>query len=208
MRQRKTNDQEILRLLQEGKNQKQIAQHFGVSPVAIHKRLKRLTLPPPPESLQKLTKKEQKFCIAIAQGKTQTQAAMDSYDVTSRESAKSLSSQLMAKPEIQMSITELMDYCGIDKPYRIRRLKQIIDSSDLSIVHKGLDMSFKLDGSYAPEKHLIYSLNFVREIAGDLNSLLEQLQSDQVSRNSDQVEDTPDNEVIKIEEKEGKENGK
>jgi transposase len=154
MRQRKTNDDEILRLLQEGKNQKQIAEHFGVSPVAIHKRLKRLTLPPPPESLQKLTKKEQKFCIAIAQGKTQTQAAMDSYEVTSRESAKSLSSQLMAKPDIQMSITELMEYCGIDKPYRIRRLKQIIDASDLNIAHKGLDMSFKLDGSYAPDKHL------------------------------------------------------
>ena len=154
MRERKTDDQEILRLLQEGKNQKEIAKHFGVSPVAIHKRLKRLTLPPPPESLQKLTRKEQKFCIAVSQGKTQTQAAMDSYDVTSRESAKSLSSQLMAKPEIQMSITELMDYCGIDKPYRIRRLKQIIDSSDLNIAHKGLDMSFKLDGSYAAEKHL------------------------------------------------------
>ncbi|MBM4135935.1 MAG: HTH domain-containing protein [Nitrospira sp.] len=154
MKQRKTDDQEILRLLKEGKNQKEIAQHFGVSPVAIHKRLKRLTLPPPPESLQKLTKKEQKFCIAIAQGKTQTQAAMDSYDVTSRESAKSLSSQLMAKEEIQMSISELMDYVGIDKPYRIRRLKQIIDSADLNIAHKGLDMSFKLDGSYAAEKHL------------------------------------------------------
>ena len=155
MRERKTNDQEILRLLREGKNQKEIAQHFGVSPVAIHKRLKRLTLPPPPESLQKLTKKEQKFCIAMAQGKTQTQAAMDSYDVTSRESAKSMASQLMAKPEIQMSVTELMDYCGIDKPYRIKRLKQIIDSPDLGIAHKGLDMSFRLDGSFAAEKHLL-----------------------------------------------------
>jgi len=154
MRQRKTSDSEILRLLSEGKTQTQIAQHFGCSPVAIHKRLKRLNEPPPPECLQKLTKKEQKFCLAIAQGKTQTQAAMDSYEVTSRESAKAMGSQLMAKPEIQMSITELMDYCGIDKPYRIRRLKQIIDASDLNIAHKGLDMSFKLDGSYAPEKHL------------------------------------------------------
>ena len=154
MRERKTNDQDILRLLQEGKNQKEIAHHFGVSPVAIHKRLKRLTLPPPPESLQKLTKKEQKFCIAIAQGKTATQGAMDSYETSSRKSAKVIGSQLMAKPEIQMSITELMDYCGIDKPYRIRRLKNIIDCRDLNIAHKGLDMSFKLDGSYAPEKYL------------------------------------------------------
>src|SRR3989337_3279726 len=119
LRERKTNDQEILRLLKEGKNQKEIAKHFGVSPVAIHKRLKRLTLPPPPESLQKLTKKEQKFCIAIAQGKTQTQAAMDSYEVTSRKSGKAIGSQLMQKPEIQMTIPELMDYVGADPLYRV-----------------------------------------------------------------------------------------
>jgi len=171
MKQRKTNDQEILRLLKEGKNQKQIAEHFGVSPIAIHKRLKRLTLPPPPESLQKLTKKEQKFCIAIAQGKTQTQAAMDSYDVTSRESAKVIGSQLMAKPEIQMSIPELMEYCGIDRPYRIKRLKQIIDAADLNIAHKGLDMSFKLDGSYAAEKHL-HGVVSINEILSNIHRSL------------------------------------
>ncbi|MFA4919523.1 MAG: terminase small subunit [Thermodesulfovibrionales bacterium] len=160
---RKTDDEIILKMLKEGKTQKRIAEHFGVSPVAIHKRLKRLSLPPPPESLQKLTKKEQKFCIAIAQGKTQTQAAMDSYETSSRKSAKVIGSQLMAKPEIQMSIPELMDYCVIDKPYRIRRLKQIIDSPDLNIAYKGLDMSFKLDGSYAPEKYLNVNVDISAE---------------------------------------------
>jgi hypothetical protein len=177
MRERKTNDQEILRLLQEGKNQKEIAHHFGVSPVAIHKRLKRLSLPPPPESLQKLTKKEQKFCIAITQGKTQTQAAMESYDVTSRESAKVIGSQLMAKPEIQMSIPELIDYIGITNPYKIRRLKQIIDSPDLNIAYKGLDMSFKLDGSYAPEKHMNLNLDISpeeREVLQEMARLVAQ----------------------------------
>ncbi|MBS3920057.1 MAG: HTH domain-containing protein [Deltaproteobacteria bacterium] len=154
MGQRKTNDQEILRLLKEGRNQKEIAQHFGVSPVAIHKRLKRLTPPPEMSNFNSLTQKEKKFCIAVAEGKTQTQAVLQSYDVTSRESAKVMGSQLMAKPEIQMSVTELMDYCGVNKMYRIKRLKDIIDSPDLGIAHKGLDMSFRLDGSFAAEKHL------------------------------------------------------
>ncbi|MFH0773888.1 MAG: AsnC family protein, partial [bacterium] len=176
MRERKTDDQEILRLLQEGKSQKQIAEHFGVSPVAIHKRIKRLAPPPDMPHFNQLTDKEKKFVLGKVEGKSNIQAVMQSHDVTSKESAKSMASQLMGKTLIQMSLDELMEYCGIDKPYRIRRLKQIIDSSDLSIVHKGLDMSFKLDGSYAPEKHLIYSLNFVREIAGDLNELLEKLQ--------------------------------
>ena len=154
MRERKTNDDEILRLLQEGKNQKQIAEHFGVSPVAIHKRLKRLTPPPEFKTFDLLTDKEKKFVLGKVEGKSNIQAVMQSHDVISKESAKSMASQLMGKPEIQISITELMDYCGIDKSYRIRRLKQIIDASDLNIAHKGLDMSFKLDGSYAPEKHL------------------------------------------------------
>lgn len=46
MMQRKTNDDLILQLLREGKNQKQIAEHCKVSPAAIYKRLKRI-LPKP-----------------------------------------------------------------------------------------------------------------------------------------------------------------
>jgi hypothetical protein len=123
-----------------------------------------------------LTDKEKKFVLGKVEGKSNIQAVMQSHDVISKESAKSMASQLMGKPEIQMSITELMEYCGIDRPYRIKRLKNIIDCSDLNVAHKGLDMSFKLDGSYAPEKHQIYSLNFVQEIAGDLISLLQRIE--------------------------------
>ena len=155
MRERKTNDEEILKLLQEGKNQKEIALHFGVSPVAIHKRIKRLAPPPDMPHFNQLTDKEKKFVLGKVEGKSNIQAVTISHDVTTKESAKSMASQLMAKPGIQMSITELMDYCGIDKPYRVRRLKNIIDCRDLNIAHKGLDMSFKLDGSYAAEKHLL-----------------------------------------------------
>jgi hypothetical protein len=154
MEQRKVDDNIILEMLQQGKKQKEIAQHFNVSPVAICKRIKRLSPPPETPNFNKLTPKEKKFVVEKVKGKSNIQAVISSHDVTTKESAKSMASQLMAKPEIQMSITELMDHCGIDKPYRIRRLKQIIDSSDLNIVHKGLDLSFKLDGSYAPEKHL------------------------------------------------------
>jgi len=152
---RKTDDNIILKLLDEGKTQKQIAEHFGVSPVAIHKRIKRLSPPPETPNFNGLTDKEKRFVLEKAKGRSNIQAVIQSHDVTTRESAKSMSSQLMSKPDVQMAITELMEHCGIDKPYRIKRLKNIIDSSDLNIVHKGLDMSFKLDGSYAPEKHLI-----------------------------------------------------
>lgn len=152
MAQRKTNDNKILEMLNEGKTQKEIAKHFEVSPAAICKRLKRLTPPPETPNFDQLTDKEKLFVIEKTKGKSNLQAVMKSHDVTTKNSAKSMSSQLMAKDEIKMSIQELLNHCGIDKPYRIRRLKQIIDSSDLNIAHKGLDMSFKLDGSYAPEE--------------------------------------------------------
>ena len=152
MRKRLTDDNIILKMLKEEKTQKQIAEYFGVSPVAIHKRIKRLI--PLPESLQRLTEKEQRFCVEKAKGKTATQAVMNSFEVTSRESAKVIGSQLMAKPEIQTAITDLMEYHGLTKSYRIQRLKHHVDCADPNISLKGLDMSFRLDGSYAPTRHV------------------------------------------------------
>jgi len=136
----------------------------------------------------KLTNKEKSFVIEKVKGKTATQAVMDSYEVSSRESAKVIGSQLMAKPEIKMSITELMEHCGIDKPYRIRRLKQVIDSSDLNIAHKGLDMSFKLDGSYAPEKHI--NIDAIFEISPEEEARLRKLGEQLLQQMEEEEEET------------------
>jgi predicted transcriptional regulator len=180
MRQRITNPNEILKMLAEGKTQKEIASHFGVSPAAICKRLKRLTPPPDTPHFNQLTNKEKRFVIEKVKGKSNIQAVLASHDVTSKESAKSMASQLMSKPDIQMSITELMEHCGIDRHYRIRRLKNIIDSSDLNIAHKGLDMSFKLDGSYAPEKHLNYTISYQ-----DITAEIERLKAEAAGEDSE-----------------------
>jgi hypothetical protein len=169
---RKTDDNIIIQMLQEGKTQKEIAEYFGVSPVAIHKRVKRLL--PAPKSLESLTEKEQKFCINVAKGKTQTQAVIDSYEVTSRESAKVIGSQLMSKPEIQMAINELMDYHGLTKSYRIQKLKTHVDHRDPNVSLKSLDMSFKLDGSYAPEKHINLTISY-KDIQAEVKEIEDRL---------------------------------
>ena len=177
MRPRKIDDDVLIKMLHEGKPQKEIAERFHVSPVAVCRRLKRLAPPPEMPNFDQLTAKEKRFVLEKVRGKGNIQAVMQSHDVTTKGSAKSMASQLMAKHEIQMSITELMDYCGIDKTYRIRRLKQIIDSSDLNIAHKGLDMSFKLDGSYAPEKHLEVSVNVLNLSLRELEEERKRLQA-------------------------------
>ena len=147
---RKVDDTIVLQLLREGKNQRQIAEHFRVSPVAICKRLKRIM--PKPKCLDNLTPKEQKFAIAVAEGKSRTQAAMDSFDVSSRESAKALQNTLMKKDNMRIAIAELMNIFGLTRGYRINKLKSHVDHVDPNISLKAIEQTWKLDGSYSPEK--------------------------------------------------------
>jgi hypothetical protein len=165
MREKKINDnQELLRLREEGLKLKDIARWYWeekgirVSPQALCKRLKRLAPPPHMPYFNSLTQKEKKFCVMKVQGETSTQSALKSFECGSMDSAKNIGSQLMRKPEIEMSINELLDYVGLDKTYRLRRLKQIIDCSDLGLAHEGLKTSFKLDGSFI-ERNLNLNLN-------------------------------------------------
>lgn len=153
MGKRKTNDEQILKLWQSGLSQLEISRELSVSPACICKRLKRL-LPAPDEILDRhtLTDKEKRFVIEKASGKNNTQAAIASHEV-SRASAKVIGCNLMKKPEVQMSINELMETYGLTRSYRINRIRNHIDHKDPLISLRGLDMSFRLDGSYAPDKH-------------------------------------------------------
>ena len=148
---RKTDDNIILKLLSEGKMQKEIAEHFNVSGAAISKRVKKL-LNKKPESFEKLTMKQQKFALSIVEGKTRTQAALDPHDCSSLDSAKNVGSQLMAKPDIQTAVADLMQEEGLTRRYRVQRLKNHIDHKDPNVSLRGLDQSWKLDGAYAPQK--------------------------------------------------------
>ena len=152
MRAKIIDDDRLLAMHKEGKSQKEIAAFFNVSPVAVCKRLKRL-LPSPESVLDKydLTKKERAFVMAKSQGKTNTEAALESYEVTSRRSAKVIGSQLMGSPTVNVAIDELMDHHGLTKSYRVLKLKQHIDNRDPNVSLKALDQTFKLDGSYKPE---------------------------------------------------------
>lgn len=143
---RKIDDNELLKMLSEGKMQKDIAEFFKVSPVAVCKRLKRLL--PVPKSLEYLSEKERKFVLEKAKGKTATEAVLASYEVSSRESAKVIGSQLMDKEEIKQALEDVMNYHGLTRNYRVRRLKHHTDSVDPYIALRALDMAFKLSDEY------------------------------------------------------------
>ena len=143
---RKTDDKIILQMLEDGHSQKEIAIHFGVSPAAICKRVARLSAYP--KTLKELSPKEQRFAVSVAEGKSQTQSAIDAYDVSSMGSAKSLGSQLMKKPRVNAAISELMEYHGMGRSYRIQKLKEHLDSPDPVISLKSLEISYKADGTF------------------------------------------------------------
>jgi len=179
---KRTNDKEILEMLEQGKSQKEIASYFGVSPPYICKRVKLLLAKDIPESLSNLTEKEQRFVIEKASGASNTDAALRSYEVTSRESAKVIGCQLMAKDQIITAIEDLMELEGMDKRYRIKKLKRCIDHPDPNVTLKALDQSWKLDGSYAAEKVEVDSTSQIYEVhllleqrAEKLRGLIEKL---------------------------------
>ncbi len=156
---KKINTEVLLKLISEGKSGREISRLLGVSDSAICQAKKRLTPPSMPESFSKLTAKEQVFVMNMAQGQTRINSAMNSFECTSRDSAKSLAYNLMQKPEITNAIEILMENVGLTKQYRIKKLKTHVDSGSADISLKALDQSWKLDGSYAPEKSLNLSLN-------------------------------------------------
>ena len=168
---RKTNDELVLKRLQEGWTQKQIADEQGCSPVAIHKRVKKLLHPN--KAFKKLSKKEKRFVQAIADGKSQTNAALLSHDCTSKDSAKALGHTLAQKPDIQVAVSEIMQQRGLTRAHRVDKLKTHIDSSDAYVSLKGLDQSWKLDGAYI-EKHEVYVGPAYKDVDASLrNDILE-----------------------------------
>ncbi|OPY65606.1 MAG: Terminase small subunit [Syntrophorhabdaceae bacterium PtaU1.Bin034] len=160
MRHKKIDDTVLLRLYQdEGKSQKEIAGYFGCTPPPVCRRLKKLLPKRTPEAFEKLTDKEKQFCVAMTEGKNQTDAALEAYDTESRKSAKVIGSNLMTKPEIQLAISELMEINGLTRNYRIKKLKKHVDNKDANVSLRALDMSFKLDNSYPPQKYVNFNLD-------------------------------------------------
>lgn len=164
------NISQLLEMMESGKTQKEAAAQLGVSPAAVCKRLKKL-LPPPP-ALDSLTDKKKNFVIKVSKGLSQTQAAAESFNCSTRASAKALGSQLMNEPDVNKGIKEVMDYYGLTRSFRVRRLKTHIENPDALVSLRALDQSWRLDGYI--EKHL--------NVAVDINELNKRRESLQDER--------------------------
>jgi len=147
----KINKSELQEMLKAGKTQTYCAKYFQVSEAAICNAVKRLKAMELPDSLQKLTTKERDFVLHVAEGDNPTQSALKAFDCN-YDSGKTIASRMMKDEDIKLAINDLLAQEGLSRRRRIQRLKDVIESNDLSAVTRGLDMSFKIGGEYAPER--------------------------------------------------------
>ena len=127
---RKTDDVVILRMKAEGATGKAIAEYFHVSEAAISKRLKRLRPIQEPVSFANLTDKQKRFVLLKAEGKTNTNAALEAFDATNRNSAKTIGSVLMRNADVSKAIQEIMHEEGLTRRHVVRRLRDLVDHPD------------------------------------------------------------------------------
>ena len=151
---KRINDRQLLEMIDAGKQQQECAAFFGVSGAAVCKRLKRLRPGPRTAVLDKLTEKEERFALAVAGGCTVTDAALQSFDCTSRDSAKTIGHRLAKDADIQEAISVLMAETGLTRRHLITRLKQHTDHDDPAVSLKAVDMGLKLTDSYPTQKRM------------------------------------------------------
>ena len=136
---------------------------------------------------KRLTQKETSFVELVASGMSQTDAAMQAYDCKDRNSAKTMGTQLMAKPRISQRLTERdekVQKIMLDKNMTIHKmieslisrqdvaeaLKTNLMSKDARVRDQAIDKYFKVFGSYAANKNMNL---IMQQAATTLNELKE-----------------------------------
>ncbi|MFH1912376.1 MAG: terminase small subunit [Pseudomonadota bacterium] len=173
----KINQDELQAMLKAGRSQADCSRHFKVSEAAVCKAVKRLKAAVIPASMEALTDKQRAFVLNLAEGKNATESAMSAYDCSSRDVARVMGCRMSKEIEIETALSDLMAQEAIPRRRRIQRLRDLIESKDLSAVSRGLDMSWKLEGAYAAER-VIVEVDHVQMVV-DLNKAIEAMKAEQ-----------------------------
>jgi len=176
---KKINLDELQEMLK-GHSQADCARHFQVSEAAICKAVKRLKAAEMPASMKILTEKEKVFVLNLAEGKNATESAFVAYDCKTRDVAKTMGCRMAKDPDIELALADLMAQEAIPRRRRVQRLRDLIESHDLAAVSRGLEMGFKLDGSYS-EKNISPMIDIralVVAVEAEERAILAKLQPD------------------------------
>lgn len=115
----------------------------------------------------KLTKKQREFVKEYVDTGNGTKAALEVYDTDSINTASSIASENLRKPNIINAIQEalpdeLLAQVHLEGLNATRSFPlgegEYEDAPDYAVRHKYLDSAYKLKGSYAAEKHTTINL--------------------------------------------------
>jgi len=140
--------------------------------------------------LEKLTPRERKFVIEFVKNLSQTEAARLSFNLGGKSdnatkkqkdvTARTLGHNVRKRPNVIKAIDMLMDEYGLSDIDRIVRLSELVHGSDSNVSVKALDQSWKLSGSYAPEKRMLLGkLPFMDQIETSLEDDKEKEKEDE-----------------------------
>ncbi len=121
-----------------------------------------------------LTKKERGFIKDIANGESGIQAVKNNYNPKSTNAANVMAVQIKKRPAVTKKLLSIADSLPdkllIEKHLALLNKKEVITKNnmttgeidvvetneiDVQAVSKGLDLAYKLKGSFAEEKHLV-----------------------------------------------------
>lgn len=110
-----------------------------------------------------LTKKQKGFVDDYVKTGNATQSALDNYDIEASDkenTAGSIGSENLTKPKIQEAIKSIADQIPdsllVERHLELLNKRDLIPNTpDTVAVSKGLDMAYKIKGSYAPEERTV-----------------------------------------------------
>lgn len=92
----------------------------------------------------KLTQKQAKFVRGIAEGKTNTQSALEAYDTDSYEVANAIAVENLQKPSIQQAVELARVKLGITPERALKPIDDALNDDDLEMRLKGSDRALKV----------------------------------------------------------------
>lgn len=117
----------------------------------------------------KLTKKQKGFVNDYVKTGNGTQAALNNYDTDDETVASSIASENLSKPLIVKALAERLPDDLLEEKHlallnKVERKytstgELLSEDIDAQAVSKGLDMAYKIKGSYAPEKQINTNVN-------------------------------------------------
>lgn len=149
---KRIDDAILLKLHEQDLTFAEIGQHFGVSAQAAHKRFQQLKRRQLPASFQSLTPQQQGFVKARASGKSATQAALESYNCRSLDSAKNIGSQLQKQPAVAAAMADWLQWAGLGRQQRAEKLVAFVNNPESSVAFPALKEAMKVAADYPPAR--------------------------------------------------------